>query len=377
MSDAGAFIPVGKPDLGGNEEAYVVQAVRSTWIGSSGDFVHRFERDFAAFAGTRAAIAVCNGTAALHLLLATLQVGPGDEVIVPSLTFVATANAVRYVGALPVFADIDPRTWCIDPMAIEARITARTKGIIAVHLYGHPADMDAIEALARRHGLWILEDAAQAHGARYKGRPVGGLAAGAAFSFYASKIVAAGEAGAVTLNDPALESRARLLRGQGMDPERHYYFPVIGFNFRPTNIACALLCAQLERVQGLIAQRRRVFASYREGLSGVPGIGFQPVAPWAEPAPWSFCITVEEEAFGMSRDALRTHLAHARIETRPFFLPLHTLPPYSTGSTAGGGLPATVRLAARGLSLPTYPQLSAGDIERIVAAVRAAPRQHA
>lgn len=372
MSAPGAFIPVSKPDLGGNEESYLVQAVRSTWIASTGEFVRRFEAEFAAFAGTRAAIPVTNGTAALHLLLATLQAGPGDEVIVPSLTFVATANAVRYVGAEPVFVDIDPGTWCLDPAAVEARITPRTKGIIAVHLYGHPADLDAIEAIARRHGLWVLEDAAQAHGARYKGRPVGGLATAAAFSFYGNKIIAGGEGGAITLNDAALESRARLLRGQGMDPERHYFFPVIGFNFRLTNIACALLCAQLERAGEMIARRRRVFTGYREGLAGLDGIGFQPVADWAEPAPWSFCITLDENAFGMSRDALMSHLRRANIETRPFFIPLHSLPPYR--DTAGGALPVTTRLAAQGMNLPTYSGLAPADLERVIAAIRGARR---
>ena len=368
MSPPPAAIPVARPELGGNEEAYVLEALRSSWISSTGTFVERFEREFAQLTGAAAAISVSNGTAALHLALATLGVKAGDEVIVPALTFVATANAVRYLGGEPVFADVDPATWCLDVAAVEARITPRTRGIIAVHLYGHPADMDALGALARRHGLWVLEDAAQAHGARYKGRPAGSLATAAVFSFYGSKIITCGEGGAVTLDDPALEARARLLRGQGMDPERRYFFPVVGYNFRLTNLACAILCAQLERFAAMTLRRRQVYARYREGLAGLAGIGFQPVAPWAEVAPWSFCITVDKAAFGRGRDELAAHLEARGIETRPFFIPLHELPPYRRDGAPR--LPVTERVASTGLNLPTYAGLSDGDVDRVVAAIR-------
>ena len=190
------FIPVAVPDLGGREEEYVVQAVRSSWISSSGEFLDRVEVELAELSATSTAIAVCNGTAALHLAMLALDVGHGDEVLVPSLTYIATANAVRYVGAEPVFVDIDLETWCIDPDALEASITPRTRGIIAVHLYGHPADMDHINRVAAEHGLWVVEDAAEAHLATYKGRPVGGLATLATFSFYGNKMFTSGEGGA-------------------------------------------------------------------------------------------------------------------------------------------------------------------------------------
>jgi perosamine synthetase len=287
-------IPLASPDLTGNEEKFAVEAIRSTWISSTGPFVQRFEKEFAELCEVRAAISVCNGTVALHLALLALDVRPGDEVLVPSLTYIATANAVRYVGAEPVFVDIDPNTWCLDPNLLEANITRRTKGIIAVHLYGHPADMDAINHIAAVHGLWVVEDAAEAHLARYKGRPVGGLGHIGTFSFYGNKVFTCGEGGALTVNDPHLELRIRTLRGQGMDPQRRYYFPVTGYNFRLTNVACAILCAQLERHEQIISQRRQIFATYRELLQGIPGVGFQPVAAWSEPTPWLFCLTVDE-----------------------------------------------------------------------------------
>jgi perosamine synthetase len=366
------------PDLGGNEEAYVLEALRSTWISSTGAFVDRFEREFAAFAATRAAISVSNGTAALHLLLATLELGRRDEVIVPSLTFIATANAVSYLGGRPVFVDVDPLTWCLDPAAVERSVTPRTKGIIAVHLYGHPADMDAINDVAARKGLWVIEDAAQAHGARYKERAVGGLSTAGAFSFHGNKILAGGEGGAIVLDDPALEARARLLRGQGMDPGRRYFFPVIGYNFRLTNIACAILCAQLERAPSMIARRRRVFERYRARLAGVPGIGFQPTAAWAEPAPWMFCITVDKQRFGRSRDELMERLQQANIETRPFFLPVHSLPPYrAAGGSSPQDLPVTTRLASQGVSLPSYAALAEADVDRVADAIQDAARREA
>ena len=364
-------IPLAAPDLSGNELAYVTDAIQSSWISSTGPYVDRFEEEFARMCGTRAAISICNGTAALHLALLTLDVGPGDEVIVPSLTYVATANAVRYCGAEPVFADVDPATWCLDPVGVAAAVTPRTRGIVAVHLYGHPADMDALEAVASRHDLWIVEDAAEAHLATYKGRPVGSLGRMATFSFYGNKPFTCGEGGALTTDSPELEQKARLLRGQGMDPKRRYYFPITGYNYRLTNVACAFLCAQLERSEPLLERRRQIFDLYRELLDGVPGIEFQPRAEWAEPTPWLFSILVEKGRYGMSRDQLADALAQDGIETRPLFIPLHTLPPFHEGSTARDeSLPVTDDLAARGLNLPTYTQLERDEVLAIVDAVR-------
>lgn len=366
-----SFLPVAAPDLGGNEERYVIEAIRSSWISSTGPFIERFEREFAQLCGARGAVAVCNGTLALHVAVMGLGLRPGDEVLVPSLTYVATANAVRYVGAEPVFVDVDPATWCMDPARIEAKITSRTRGIIPVHLYGHPADMDAINRIAGIHGLWVLEDAAEAHTARYRGRPVGSLSSLAVFSFYGNKIFTSGEGGAVTVNDPQLELRLRTLKGQGMDPDRRYYFPVTGYNYRLTNVAAALLCAQIERKDLLVSRRRRIFAAYREKLRDVPGIGFQPVAPWAEAAPWLFCITVDPRTYGSNRDALAAALAREQIDTRPFFIPLHKLPPFASAAAArGDSLPVTEALGACGLNLPTFTGMTDEMIDRVCLAIR-------
>ncbi len=368
-------IPVAMPDLRGNEEKYIVEAVRSSWISSTGAFVDKFEKEFAELCEVNSALTVCNGTVALHLALLGLDVRPGDEVLVPSLTYVATANAVRYTGAEPVFVDVDPDTWCIDPKLLEDSITPRTKGIIAVDLYGHPADMDQINHIAAVHGLWVIEDAAEAHCARYKGRPTGSLADVATFSFYGNKILTSGEGGALTLNDTQLEKRLRTLRGQGMDPQRRYYFPVTGYNYRLTNVACALLCAQLERHEQIISRRGAIFNLYREHLSGIPGIGFQPTAEWAEAAPWLYCITVDWEQFGRTRDELMEMLAHDGIETRPFFLALHKLPPFREESRKRmEDLPVTDRLSSSGINLPTYADLTKADLETISSAIRSAAK---
>ncbi|TRW17199.1 DegT/DnrJ/EryC1/StrS family aminotransferase [Glacieibacterium frigidum] len=364
-------IPLAQPDLGVNEEAYVLEALRSGWITSRGKFVDRFEREFADAVGSAGALAVCNGTSALYLAMLGLGIGPGDEVLVPSLSFVATANAVRFAGAEPVFVDIDPATWCIDPQALAAAITPRTRAILAVHLYGHPADMDAINVIAAQHGLFVVEDAAEAFGATYKGRPVGALGDVGVFSFYGNKILTAGEGGAVTAADPRLLARMRLLRGQGMDPDRQYFYPVIGHNFRPTNIACALLCAQLERAPTMLSRRRQIFALYRKGLAGIAGIGRQPVTPDARQSPWLFSMTIDAVVFGMSRDALMARLAALGIETRPFFIPSHQLPPYLDAATRQGAkLPVTDRVAASGINLPTFTTLPDAAIAEICAAIR-------
>jgi perosamine synthetase len=370
-----APIPVAQPDLTGNEEKYVVDAIRSSWISSSGKYLDRFEREFAEACKADAALGVSNGTVALHLALLALDVRPGDEVLVPSLTYIATANAVRYVGAEPVFVDVDPATWCIDPAKLEATITRRTRGIIAVHLYGHPADMDAINHLAAVHGLWVVEDAAEAHFATYKGRVVGSLARCATFSFYGNKILTSGEGGAVTVSDPQLELRMRTLRGQGVDPNRRYYFPVTGYNFRMTNIAAAILCGQLERKDEIVTKRRQIYAWYRELLEGVPGIGFQPIADWAEITPWLMCLLIEPQ-FGKTRDEVAEGLRAVGIDSRPFFIPLHTLPPFRQESVARGEqLPITERLARTGINLPTFPEMGRGDVERVCDAVRGLQRR--
>ncbi len=355
-------IPVAAPDLTGNEERYVVDAIRSTWISSSGLYLDRFESEFARETCSNSALGVCNGTVALHLALLALDVRFGDEILVPSLTYIATANACRYVGAEPVFVDVDPETWCIDPAKLEASITRRTKGIIAVHLYGHPADMDAINHVAAVHGLWVVEDAAEAHFATYKGRVVGSLARCATFSFYGNKIITSGEGGAVTVSDPQLELRMRTLRGQGVDPSRRYFFPVTGYNFRMTNVAAAILCAQLERKDEIVFRRRRIYQWYRNALDEVFGLAFQPVASWAVITPWLMSLIIKDD-FGASRDEVALRLANLGIETRPFFIPLHNLPPFRNESEArGDDLPETIYLSQRGINLPTYPAMTEEDV---------------
>jgi perosamine synthetase len=369
------FIPVAQPDLAGNEERYVLDAIRSSWISSTGPYVDRFETEFARMCNVRSAIGVSNGTVAIHLAMLALGVQTGDQVLVPSLTYVATANAVRYVGAEPVFVDVEAETWCIDPKRLESAITAKTKGVIAVHLYGHPADMDAINAVAAAHGLWVVEDAAEAHLAMYKGRPTGGLGTVGTFSFYGNKILTSGEGGAVTVNDPSLEERMRLLRGQGMDPKRRYFFPVIGHNFRITNVACALLCAQLERAERLIERRREIYQAYSLRLEGIPGISRQPVAAWAQPTPWLFSVTVDRARYGLSRDELMSLLGDHDIETRPFFVALHRLPPYRQFAPPGGdGLRVTEHLSESGLNLPTFSQMTDAQIDRIASVIRQGSR---
>ncbi len=369
-------ISVASVDLSGNEEQYVVDALRSTWISSTGQYLNRFETEFAAACGTSQAIAVCNGTVALHLALLGMDVRPGDEVLVPSLTYVATANAVRYVGGEPVFVDVDPNTWCIDPERLEAAITRRTKGVIAVHLLGHPADMDRINQVAAVHGLWVVEDAAEATFANYKGRPVGGLAEAATFSFFGNKLLTCGEGGAVTLSDARLNTRLRTLRGQGMDPARRYYFPITGYNFRLTNLAAAILCGQMERREGIVTRRREIYAEYNRRLANIPGVGLQPVADWAELSPWMYACTVDPVRYGADRDEMMRHLGECGIETRPMFIPLHTLPPFREESRKRGEyLPETSRLADTGVMLPTYNTLTDADIRRITDAVAELHRQ--
>lgn len=351
------------PVLGGNEKAYVADCLDSTWISSSGEYVNRFEAAFADFCGVKHAIACCNGTAALHLALLAVGIGPGDEVIVPTLTFVATANAVAYCGARPVFVDSDAETWNLNPSSIEKKITRRTKAIIAVHLYGHPAEMDPIIKIARRHDLFVVEDAAEAHGAEYKGKRVGSIGDISAFSFYGNKIITTGEGGMVVTNDAALAKKAAQFKGQGIDPKRRYWFPVIGYNYRMTNIAAAIGLAQLERIDWHLQRRLEIAAWYQEHLQNVPEVICQPEKPWAKHVYWMFSIVLGD-GFPLSRDRLMDHLSERGVETRPIFHPMHTLPPYR-GLPGGRNYPVADRIAKRGLSLPTWGGLGHEDVKHV------------
>jgi len=341
----------------------------TTWISSAGRFIGEFETAFARFCDVRHAVATNNGTTALHLALVALGVGPGDEVIVPSLTYVATANVVRYCGATPVFVDNDVATFNLDPVDVAAKISARTKGIIPVHLYGHSADLDPILDLAKLHNLFVLEDAAEAVGARYKGRIIGGHSTCAAFSFFGNKIITTGEGGMVTTNNDAIAERLRLFRGQGMDPERRYWFPVVGYNYRMTNIEAAIGLAQLECADQHLARRKILAKDYDRLLSPLANrIQLPSVKPWADHVYWMYTILLRENV-PKQRDDVMRDLDQFGIETRPVFYPMHILPPYR--DVARGPFPGADFCSSRGINLPTHEMLTPHDLDRIVFALEA------
>jgi perosamine synthetase len=364
------MIPISNPSLAGNELRYVTDCVTSGWVSSVGPYVTRFERAFADFCGTAHAVTCSNGTTALHLALLALGVQPGDEVIVPTLTYVATANAVVYCGATPVFVDAEPRTWNMDPAGIESLITDRTKGIIVVHLFGHPVDMDPILELARRRGLFVLEDAAEAHGAAYKGQRVGSLGDAATFSFFGNKIITTGEGGMVTTNDERLAAEVRRLKNHGMDPARKYWFETVGFNYRLTNVASAIGLAQLERIDWHLDERRKIGGWYREALSGVPGLSWQAEEAWARHVWWLFTI-VMDDSIPLDRFQLLARLAHDGIEGRQIIYPIHTLPPYQPPH-GPRRLPVSERVVERGIHLPTWSGLTREQVDRVCDRVKAA-----
>jgi perosamine synthetase len=351
-------ISVAAPLIGENEKRYVAECLDSTWISSNGKYISRFEQDFARFCGVRHAIATNNGTTALHLALVALGIGPGDEVIVPTLSFVATANAVRYCGATAALIDCDRETLNIDCDAIEKKITHRTRAIMPVHLYGHPADMDPILALSRKYGLHVVEDAAEAHGAKYKGNLTGSIGTCATFSFYGNKIITTGEGGMVTTNDDELATKLRLYRGQGMDLNRRYWHPVIGYNYRMTNIAAAIGCAQLERVQQALKRRKLLASWYQEALLRLPNLELPVQKEYAEHVYWMYTVLLPKCSADI-RDQIGNILAQNGVETRPVFYPMHLLPPYQEDPTR---YPIATECAARGMNLPTHELLTEEDV---------------
>jgi len=365
-------IPVAAPLLGEREEAYVLEALRSGWVSSLGPFLDRFEAAFASYVGARHAISVCNGTVALHVLLHAMGIGRGDEVIVPDLTFAASGHAVLQVGATPVLADVDEDTGNLSPVAVERAISPRTRAIMAVHLYGHPADMDPLATLARDAGAALLEDAAEAHGAEYGGKRVGSIGRAGTFSFYGNKLMTTGEGGMVVTDDDALAERVRFLKDHGMSPARRYFHTELAFNYRMTNLQAALGLAQLERLEDFIARRRAIYARYADGLRGVEGIELNVERPRTRNVYWMICLQLTREP--EAREDLASFLRARGIDSRPFFEPLSDMPHFASmrrvGAT-GAGCPVAARLSRRGLNLPSGSGMSDDDVDRVIEAVRA------
>lgn len=351
------MIPAAKPLIGDEEREAVDRVLRSGMV-AQGPEVHAFEEEFSALVDGRHCIAVNSGTSALHLGLLAAGIGAGDEVIVPSFTFAATANSVALAGATPVFADIEPDYFCLSPEAVEAAITPRTAAIMPVHLYGHPAAMGALQAIADRHGLLLVEDAAQAHAAALDGRPVGAFGKVAAFSFYPTKNMTTGEGGMIVTPDEEVARRAKLLRNQGM--EKRYENELVGFNTRMTDINAAIGRVQLGKLPGWTEQRQRNAKFLDENLRGVV---VPPVADGAQHVYHQYTIRVQD------RDAVQARLTEAGIGTGVYYpIPNHRLP--SFGLTLD--LPETERAALECLSLPVHPALSQADLEAVASAVNAA-----
>ena len=363
------FIPISRPSIGAREAELVLDAVRSGWVSSIGEYVDRLEDDFAKFCGVKYAIAVSNGTTGLHLALAVLGIGPGDEVIVPDLTFVATANAVAYVGATPVLADVDPDSLCIDPASVESKVTARTRAILPVHLYGHPADMDELNRIAANSNLLVVEDAAEAHGAEYKSKRVGGLSDCAVFSFYGNKIVTTGEGGVLTTNSDGIAARARHLRDHAMSKERRYWHDQIGFNFRMTNLQAALGVAQMERIGEFIARRAQIVDWYATLLDLNENVRLNREKDWAKSVYWMACLEVDWFDEG-GRERFMLALRRKGIDTRPYFCTLSSMPMY-----AQEPLPVARRKAITGLNLPCFSELTHSDVTRIAREVNSALKE--
>lgn len=387
MSKHKQFIPVAAPDLTGNERRYVCDCLDSTWISSKGKFIDSFEKSFAEYIGTDYAVSVSNGTAALHLALVSLGIGKGDEILVPDLTFISCANAVSYTGAVPVFVDVDKTTWNIDPAQIENKITSHTKAIMAVHSYGHPANMDKIMQVADKYNLKIIEDAAEAHGAeirinnpitqsflpgrqagknpinntRREWKKVGSIGELGCFSFYGNKIITTGEGGMVVTNHKNLAKKIRILRDHGQEPDKRYFYKTIGFNYRMTNMQAAVGLAQMERIDHFLEKKRWIAHTYNKLLKNIPGIILPPHEPWARTVYWMYSI-LTDRPFKYNRDELMKKLSLENIETRPFFYPLHKLLPYKSKHK----YVKSEFLSIHGINLPSSVNLTIRDINRIV-----------
>jgi len=363
-------IPVSEPLLDDRALAYVTEAVRSGWISSEGRFISEFERRWAEYCGVGHGIAVCNGTVALELAMAALALPPGSEVILPSFTIISCVAALLRTGCRPVLVDCDPATWCLDVGEVERKITSATRAIMPVHMYGHMADMAPLMEAARRRGLAVIEDAAEAHGAEYHGRRAGGIGTLGCFSFYANKIVTTGEGGMVVTDDAGLAERARSLRNLCFRRDQRFLHDELGYNFRITNLQAAIGLAQVERVEDHVSRKRRMAALYTERLCNVAGLKLPVERPGVKNVYWMYGVVLDDvvdvDAAGFAR-----RLREQGVDTRPFFLGMHEQPVLrERGFFAGESYPVTERLSRRGLYLPSGLGLGEAEIEKVCGAVR-------
>ena len=380
------LVPLCIPSLSGNESKYLQQALDSTFVSSVGPFVEQFEQQFAEFVGSRHAVACSSGTAALHVAMRLLDIGPGDEVLVPTLTFIASANPIAYERAAPVFVDAEPRTWNLDCQAVIDEIERRAakgvrqpKAVEVVHILGHPADMGRLVGVCDQHGVAIIEDAAEALGASYRSGPLAGRHVGTigrigCFSFNGNKIMTTGGGGMLVTDDEALARRAKHLTTQAKLPGIEYRHDEIGYNYRLTNLAAALGVAQLEQMPTFLARKRAIAERYDRVLGPLPGISVPPRADWADPSCWLYTIRIDPERFGSDPRGLIAELAANAIQARPIWQPLHLQPMFARAKHLGGHL--AEQLAAEGLSLPCSVDLTPQQQDRVLGVIsRCAERQ--
>ncbi|HEY4928972.1 MAG TPA: aminotransferase class I/II-fold pyridoxal phosphate-dependent enzyme [Acidimicrobiales bacterium] len=366
------------PEVGPEERRMLLEAFDSNWIAPLGPDVDAFEAEFAERVGVANAVALSSGTAALHLALVMIGVGPGDEVLVPSFTFVATANAVVYQGAKPVFVDCSPDTWNMDPDLVAEDLDRRAAAgrlpaaVVTVDLYGQSCDYDRLLAACDRHGVPLVEDAAEALGATYRGRAAGSFGRMGVFSFNGNKIITTSGGGMLVTGSADEAERARYLATQAREPGPHYEHVTLGYNYRLSNLLAALGRAQLAGLDSRISRRRRINGRYREALGDLPGVGFLPVATYGEPNYWLTCITVDPEVAGTDRETIRLALEGHDIESRPTWKPLHLQPVFADNEVLGGA--ACARIFAHGLCLPTGSALADDDLDRVVEVVRGLAR---
>lgn len=355
-------IPVYRPHLGGNVSRYVNDCLTSGWISSRGNYIERFESAFSQFVGVAEATTVSNGTVAIHLALEALGIGVGDEVIVPSFTYIASVNTILQTGAKPVYVDSLEETLQVNPAAVRAAIGPRTKAVMVVHLYGHPCDMDEIQAICREHSILLIEDCAEAFGSRWKGRHVGSFGDAATFSFFGNKTITTGEGGMVLARDAGVMKRCRHLKSQGVSAEREYWHDSLAYNYRMTNIQAAIGLAQIEIATPILARKQALAEAYRKGLSALPLRTHEPVGDVIH-SYWMCSIIVDEAD---KRDELRATLKRAGIETRPFFSPAHRMP----HSAAEGHFPCADSLSQRGINLPSFPDMSDKEVATVCRVIR-------